>query len=447
LIGRLQFRLVLASATVLVLALLAAALLLRRQANHELSLLLMGETHERHLRVQRELQNYRDSHHDWAGVEPLLASMERLTGFRIGVVSGGELVAVSSGAPAAIDDWRRGQRGHVMPIALGGQGDGGAGASEVAFLGRVSDASTSAAAAASLDRWIVVVLISVAAVALAITVLSARAITGPLERLTATVRAVGAGDRSRRARLDRRDEIGVLGAAFDGALDRLEHQERLRQALASDVAHELRTPLHNLRGELEAAADGLRSIDGALVRSLQEEVQHLSSLVADLEQLALADAGHLRIDRARIEVSPLVERALAQCAAGARKRSIVLETELQEGLTLFADSERMVQVLRNLVENAVRHSRDGGSVAVATRGRDGGVEIEVSDRGEGIAAEDLPRVFDRFFRADASRARATGGAGLGLAIVKQIVELHHGTVRAESAPGLRTTFTVVLPTG
>jgi signal transduction histidine kinase len=445
-IGRLRLRLILASASVLLLALAAAVLLLHHRASREMSLLVMGEMHERHMRVQRELQEYWRSHHSWAGVEPALASMERFTGFRIGVTVGGQLVGVSSAAPSVLAAWRRGDRGsYAMPMELAIRGDSGAAVGKVAFLDRLSDVGSSERAAASLHRWTMVVLISVAAAGLILTLLVARAIAGPLEQLTATVRAVGAGDRSRRARLDRRDEIGVLGAAFDDALDRLEHQEKLRQDLVSDVAHELRSPLHNLRGELEAAADGLRATDGALVHSLQEEVQHLSSLVADLEELALADAGRLRVTPVEVDVAQLVDRAMGLCSIQADARRVRLDRELQPGLTLTADPERLVQVLRNLLENAIRHSREVGQVDVAASAGDGVVELRISDCGAGIAAADLPRVFDRFFRADDSRARATGGAGLGLAIVKQIVELHGGSVGVESEPGVRTTFTVTLP--
>ena len=447
-IGTLRIRLVLASVAVLLLALLAAALLLRQGANHEMGLLAMGEMHERHLRLQRELQDYWQSHRSWIDVEPVLADMERLTGFRVGIASHGQVIAVSSGTTATASVWHHAQDfgDNESPNSdLAVRDSDGSLAGTLVFLGRVSGVGTSAGAAARLDRWIALVLLSVAGVAFGLTLLLTRTITGPLEELTSTVRSVGAGDRNRRARLRSRDEIGALAAAFDDLMDRLAQQEQLRQELVSDVAHELRTPLHNLRGELEAAADGLIRKDSRLVDSLQEEVRHLSALVSDLEQLALADAGQMRIAPVPIPASQLIERAVAGCATRARERRVAMRAELEASLTLRVDPERMVQVLRNLIENAIRHSPPDSEIHVAARNGAEVTILEVIDAGEGIAAADLPRVFDRLFRADSSRARATGGAGLGLAIVKQIVELHGGSVAAQSVPGVRTSFTVTLP--
>lgn len=272
-------------------------------------------------------------------------------------------------------------------------------------------------------------------------------ITRPLRELAAAARRMTDGDDDARAVVRTRDEIGDVAVAFNSLAERRGEQERLRRAMVGDVAHELRTPLSSVRGWLEAAQDGLTPTDGRLVDSLHEEAVHLQSLVGDLQDLALADAGELRLHPEPVELGPALEQVVRGQGAAASAKGVGLTARTDPGVVVRADPVRLRQAVTNLVANAVRHTPGGGSVEV-TGARDGGdVVVAVRDTGEGIAAADLAHVFERFWRADASRTRGTGGSGLGLAIVRQVATLHGGSVGVESEVGRGTTFTLRLPAG
>ncbi len=246
--------------------------------------------------------------------------------------------------------------------------------------------------------------------------------------------------------MESQDELGQLAEAFNTMASSLAQQEELRRAMVSDVAHELRTPLTNLRGYLEATRDGLVNADYALIDNLYEETMLLSRLVNDLHELAQADAGQLTLLRSPTPLAGLVEQAVTMLRQQTNDKQIALTADLPADLPLVdVDAERIGQVLRNLLNNAIAHTPDGGAIGVSARVQGGEVQVAVRDTGEGIAPEHLPHVFDRFYRADKSRARQTGGAGLGLAIVRQLVEAHGGTVSAESVAGQGSTFTFTLP--
>ncbi|MFE9245795.1 sensor histidine kinase [Nocardiopsis sp. NPDC006938] len=248
------------------------------------------------------------------------------------------------------------------------------------------------------------------------------------------------------ARVEVRDsgEIGRLAEAFNEMSEHLERAEDQRKAMVSDVSHELRTPLSNLRGWLEAVQDGVVDPDPDRVRMLLGETLLLQALIDDLQDLALADAGRLRLAPEPVEVGPLVAQVVAGHGLHAEDAGVRLVDEARE-VTLVADRTRLLQVLGNLVGNALRHTPEGGTVTVRADRAEEHAVIRVADTGVGISEEELPHVFDRFWRADRSRNRRTGGSGLGLAIVRGMVELHGGTVTASSTVGEGTTFTLRLP--
>lgn len=273
-----------------------------------------------------------------------------------------------------------------------------------------------------------------------------RAVLRPVRALTAAARRMARGDLSARVAVTAGDEIGELAGSFNAMADALERQEALRRGMVSDVAHELRTPLTNLRCQIEALEDGLARPDAATIRSLHDETLLLARLVDDLQQLSLAEAGALRLVPEPTAPADLVESALAALRPAAAGAGVGLDSTLPVPLPeVLADRERVAQVLRNLLTNALQHTPAGGRVTVVARAVDGAVEFAVRDTGHGIPAEHLPLVFERFHRVDPSRARATGGAGLGLAIVRRLVESHGGTVRVESAEGKGSTFVFTLP--
>ncbi|UYM22842.1 HAMP domain-containing histidine kinase [Streptomyces albus] len=215
--------------------------------------------------------------------------------------------------------------------------------------------------------------------------------------------------------------------------------------MVNDIAHELRTPLSNIRGWLDAAQDGLADPDSSLVASLQEEAGLLQHIIDDLQVLAAADAGSLRLSPRKLNLRELAEQSLDAHETAAQAGRVALIGHFTDDLTTEGDPVRLRQVLGNLLSNAIRHTPPNGSVTVSAYRVEGGVELHVADTGSGIQPEDLPRIFDRFWRAEQSRSRNTGGSGLGLSIVRHLVHAHGGEVSVVSSPGAETVFTVRLP--
>ncbi|MFE6446448.1 sensor histidine kinase [Nocardiopsis dassonvillei] len=270
----------------------------------------------------------------------------------------------------------------------------------------------------------------------------------PVRALTDAVRRMREGRGDSRVEVRDSGELGQLADAFNEMAEHLERLEKQRRAMVSDVSHELRTPLSNLRGWLEAAQDGVADLDRERMGMLVGETLLLQDIVDDLQDLALADAGKLRLSPEPVDAGALVEQVVDSQrlrAAGAGLRLVAEAGDEAGDVVVVADRTRLVQVVGNLLGNALRHTPAPGTVTVRARRSGGEAVVEVADTGVGIPAEDLPHVFDRFWRADKSRNRRTGGSGLGLAIVRNLVELHGGSVAVESVVGEGTTFTVRLP--
>ncbi|MER6099433.1 ATP-binding protein [Streptomyces sp. NPDC001728] len=320
-------------------------------------------------------------------------------------------------------------------------------------LGAVDDAGQTLAVGPA-----VVVAAGVAAAALACALLLSRAVLRPVRALTAASQGLGEGDLGRRVPAAGRNEIATLGRSFNRMADSLQDSEERQRRLVGDIAHELRTPLANLRGYLEALRDGVLTADAELLESLHEEVLLQQRIVDDLQDLALAEAGALTYHRGPLDGRELVEACRTAHSARAAAAGVTLRV-VGAGpgtVRLHGDPDRLRQALGNLVGNAVRHTAPGGTVTLTLEGVEGperavgpgGVaRIAVRDTGHGIPAADLPHLFDRFWRADAARGRATGGSGLGLSIARQIVADHDGTVEVTSEVGVGSVFTVVLRTG
>ena len=282
----------------------------------------------------------------------------------------------------------------------------------------------------------------------AVTLLAGRRLARPIHALTTAVQRMEAGDRTARVPMKgrRQDEVGRLAHAFNAMAVSMEENERQRQAMVSDIAHELRNPLTNVRGYLEGAQDGLVPLDDALIASLLEESTLLGRLVDDLQDLALADAGRLHLHPEPIDAAELVEQVAAAHRPAAAVAGVTIAAEADGPVGIHGDPGRLRQALGNLVGNALRYTPSGGAVTLAAAaGPDGAATITVADTGAGITAEHLPHIFERFYRADASRSRETGGSGLGLAITKHLVEAHGGTIEARSTQGAGATFTIRLP--
>ena len=296
-------------------------------------------------------------------------------------------------------------------------------------------------------------LLIVAALAVCLGLIAAavlsRSLTAPLQRLVTAARAVAARDFSHRVRTGGSAELAEVSRSFNEMAAALEQAEVQRQNLVADVAHELRTPLSVLQGNLRAILDGVYPLDNSEVAHLYDETRLLSRLVDDLQELALADTGQLRLNLCPTDVAQVIHSTMDDLALAAEAQEVTLSTRVPDDLPpAQADPGRLAQVLRNLLVNALRHTPSGGSVTMTVSSAGEAVEIAVADTGEGIAPEDLPYVFDRFWRAERSRARGgrwAGGTGLGLPIAQSLVEAQGGRIWAESEPGQGSTFHFTLP--
>jgi signal transduction histidine kinase len=274
----------------------------------------------------------------------------------------------------------------------------------------------------------------------------ARGMTQPLRDMAAAARAMETGDYTRRVRTRSRDEVGQLALAFNRMSAELEVLEQSRRDLVANVSHELKTPITAIRAHLENLADGVEQPDGQTLQVMLAQTERLGRLVDQLLDLSRLESGEVPLHLEPVAFAPLVERVISEISVGRAVTDVELQADVSASLLVLADEERIHQVVFNLVDNAVRFTPPGGSVTIAAVPREDRVVVTVADSGVGIASEHLPRLFERFYRADAARSREDGGGtGIGLAIARSIVEGHGGRITAESEPGRGATFTFDLP--
>jgi len=424
----------------------------------------------RHQRLERLLTQHYTQNESWYGVQPVVERMGQITGERVILTNEeGQIIADSAGelvgqpmdqdwdTPAAQIIHHGTKVGVLYTDFTGWDVDPGKVFPDSARVRPAPPPGVdpeSEIFLASVNRTLLLVAVVAGLGAVLLILGLSRRILAPVEALTAAVRRMEAGDLSQRVEVTSRDEIGELARAFNAMADGLARLEELRRNMVTDVAHELRTPLSNIRGYLEAIQDGVVEPERHIIDSLHEEAMLLNHLVDDLQDLSLAEAGHLKLERQPIALADIVDRAVEAVRPRAEAEGIALQVDLPEDLLVDVDPQRIGQVLRNLLDNGLAHTPPGGEIAIAARAAcpepsrrsDQWVEVSVRDTGAGIAAEDLPYVFERFYRADKSRSRATGGAGLGLAIAKQLVEAHGGRIWVESTEREGSTFTFALPT-
>lgn len=339
---------------------------------------------------------------------------------------------LSRGVPITV----QGERVGTLLLSGGGGMSSMMGAPEQNFLDRV-------------NRAVLVAGMVAGVVALILGFVVFRGITAPLNRLTRAARAVAAGDLSQRVDIRTGDEMAEMGAAFNTMAFNLERGEQLRKQMTADIAHELRTPLSVIQGNLEAVLDGVYPPDAEHIQPALDQAQLLARLVEDLRTLALAEAGQLSLNVQPTDVADLVKRVVTSFEPKAAGRRVTLVTDSPQTLPrVRADGQRIAQVLTNLLGNALRYTPEDGRIDVRLRPEGRSILVAVNDTGPGISAEDLPLIFDRFYRADKSRSRDVQGAGesdLGLAIARSIVEAHGGRIWADSENGKGTTITFTLP--
>jgi heavy metal sensor kinase len=271
---------------------------------------------------------------------------------------------------------------------------------------------------------------------------------GPIDRITRAAAAIGAEDLSRRLEFrGSHDEIGRLAATFDRMLDRLDAAFRRQRQFTADASHELRTPLAVLASQIDVALERPRATEEyqQLLVSLREDTAQMGRLLGELLTLARADAGQQLLSRERLELGELVQNVVSTMQPLATQRGVQLAEDVRVQAVVDGDQTRLSQLLLNLVDNGLRYTPAGGKVCVSVEREGAWDVIKVADTGQGIASEHVPHVFERFYRADPSRARSDGGAGLGLAIGQWIARAHGGRIDVESQPGRGSTFSVYLP--
>ena len=535
----LQLRLALGFIAILALATGAVGVCTGYAAQREVDGIQAGQDRARAQRIHRELARYYDHHRSWDGVQEIVERASLLSGREILVVDQQKrVVAYSRGAVAdrhpgrperrhrehfgragddfalitsghnivgavSVHGWRRDADGGILPATAAGAGADDAAAIP---LGQPPDGEPPLTQfAEAVNNSLTLSGLAAGAVGVLLVLALSRRTLGSVGRLTAAARALGQGDLTQRVAVKGQDEIAELGHAFNAMADALEDAQRQRRSLVSDVAHELRTPLANIQGHIEAMQDGLLQPDAATLDTLHRQALYLSRLVSDLRLLAETESSDLQLIRQPESLPDIVARVAASFRprAEARAISLIAETapntdagaDASAGASADADTDasastgasadadagsklprlnidrvRIEQVVGNLIDNAIRHTPPGGQVSVSVsrhpppdRNDDGSssgkaagdyngagdqraaIRVAVSDTGAGIPPAALPYVFDRLYRADPSRDRATGGAGLGLTIAKQLVEAHGGTIWAESAPGAGSRFGFDLP--
>ena len=264
-----------------------------------------------------------------------------------------------------------------------------------------------------------------------------RRILGPLTRMNAITREIAAGKFSARVPVSTADEVGQLARAFNRMAENLEKIERLRRSLMIDVAHELRTPLTNIRGYLEALNDGVLPPAPETLSLLQDETLRLVQLVEDVLALARSDAARGKLQPTAVDLKEMVENALATFTPAIIKKSLTVSLDASPSpVTIHADRDRLDRVLRSLTDNAIRYAPTGTSIKITIVMQSDSVRVDYANTASDILPDDLPYLFERFYRGEKSRSRLHGGAGIGLSIVKELVEAHGGNVHAELTSGI-----------
>jgi two-component system, OmpR family, sensor histidine kinase BaeS len=422
-------------------------------------------------RVVNNLEQYYTQRQDWSGVQEILmvslrTSSDRLvladnTGKIVGDTANklvGETsisLGLTNGNLLQISDQTIGMLYLTLSSAGMGKGYMG-GRSMVGSSNSTSNDSSLTPDGDFLNRvnsyfWIAGIIAIV--VALLLGVFLTRQITRPIMALNTGANKISDGDLDYRVKVSSKDEIGELANSFNAMAKKLDNSEQSRRRMVSDVAHELRTPLTIIQGTVDSITDGVFQPDNEHLGSIREQTVLLTHLVKDLGDISLAESGQLKLERVPTDLVDLVKRKLSQFEVNAQQKNIRLIFESEPKIPpINVDAKRIEQVIGNLLSNAIRHTPEEGQIVVSlktteanSRSENKSLIVSVSDTGEGIHAEHLAHIFERFYRVENSRSRSEGGTGLGLAIVKQMVQAHNGQVWVESAQGKGSTFYFSLP--
>jgi signal transduction histidine kinase len=273
-----------------------------------------------------------------------------------------------------------------------------------------------------------------------------RRLLSPLQGLTKAVHRVGEGHLDERVSIETKDEVGELATAFNDMADKLKKQEHLRKQFSADIAHELRTPLTSIKSYIEAFQDGVLQPDTENLIIINEEIDRLVTLSSDLKDLNVAEIGALKPHFSPINAGELLDKVISKIYPLIQEKDINLTWEAaDQPITIHGDEHLLTRLLYNLIHNAYKYTPSNGWISIQIEDQPHNIRIQINDSGVGIAEEELPFIFERFYRADKSRSRKTGGTGIGLALVQQIIQLHHGRIEVKSTLGEGSEFIIFLP--
>jgi len=439
----LQFRLLLAFTLVIVVTIGATFFFIYQTTRSEIRQFEERAEDIRAGRMEIELSRYYYQQRSWEGIQPFVEQWGNIYGQRIILTDNQGMVVADSQGDLLGKPYDPDSPGRLLSPPWE---EGDIGTLHISRGSPEVDIASLYILYYAIGRFFLWGGLVAVAIAVAITFFLSRRTLAPVKALTSAAKRLGRGDFSQRVQIKDKSELGELARTFNSMAGDLERAEKLRRNMVADVAHELRTPLSNIRGYLEALRDGMIKPDAETIRSLYEEASLLSRLVDDLQELSLAEAGELKLVCQAEDIGELIRQTVAAVEAQERAKGLSLSVELPDKLPLVnIDSRRIGEVLHNLLENAVAHTAKEGSITVAAKQWDNWVEVSVTDTGKGIPAEDLPNIFERFYRVDKSRARATGGSGLGLTIAKRLVEAHGGKIEVQSEPGKGSRFSFTVP--
>ena len=303
----------------------------------------------------------------------------------------------------------------------------------------------------SVNRTVIVAAVIGLFISLGVTLFFFRRITRPVSELSAASGSIAAGDYTVRVKEEGQDELSDLVRNFNSMAASLEKSETMKKQLIADAAHELRTPVSLIKANIEMMLEGVYKMDREQLLSIQHETERMSRMVEELQTLASAEAGNLKFDKQNVSAGKILDRMIALFCARAEEKGVVLEKKVLPvdangtgHMVVHADEDKIVQVLTNIMSNALRYTPSGGTITLSATQEDGGIRIDIKDTGPGIPPEELSRVFERFYRLDRARSREKGGLGLGLAISREIISAHGGSIWAGSDGRNGTVVSILL---
>ena len=441
----LLFRLIAAFSVVIIVALLAVFVFMTWSTAAEFDRFKERLDTQRAADLRIALTRYYATAGDWTGVQPYVKHIGSMWDWRIIVTDTDDTVVADSDETLLDTQYSESPRTGRLMSNIGERQSFGT----LYVEPQAPPGAERALLSLALERiglFLLLGMIVASAASVALAWFLSRRILTPVRTLRLAVQKLGAGDLTQRVETTNLGDLGELASAFNAMANALQHMNHVQRQMIADVAHELRTPLSNIRGYIEAVRDRILEPDEETIATLDGEAMLLSRLVDDLQELSMVEAGQMALECQPEDLGELVTHTTDAMATAAAARNVQLERRMADNLPLVSiDYHRVSQVLRNLVDNALSHTGEGGCVTVEASRAGDWVLVSVSDTGEGIEPEDLPYVFDRFYRVDKSRTRATGGSGLGLTISKGLVDAHGGSLQVESTRGVGTRFFFTLP--